>query len=199
MPETIEAVVVLITFVIPGFVARRVLALAFPRAEPSQGQLVLEGITLSCLNYGVLSGLLILGWKQRWYEHAFVFAGLVFVALFVSPVMIGLALIFMTDTRWVHNLRGRFGLTHPVPKAWDYFFRRRTPCWIIGTLKDGRMVAGLYGLNSFASSFPADEDIYIERLCKLSEEGQIVGLAEHSLGAIIRMENVQLLEFYELK
>jgi hypothetical protein len=199
MPETVDAVLVLILFVIPGFVAGRILSLAFPRVEPGEGRMVLEALALSCLNYGLLSWLLLLGWNQKWYERTSALATLAFVVLFVSPILIGLAMIGLNDAGWVRRLRARFGLAHPVPKAWDYFFRRRTPCWVIGTLKDGRIVAGLYGSNSFASSFPAEEDIYIERLCRLSEEGKIIGLADQSLGAIIRMENIELLEFYELK
>ena len=199
MPETVSAIIVLLAFVTPGFIATRVLELAFPRTEPQQGRIVLEGLALSCLNYGTFSWLFVIAWKERWHETLLGLTLLTFFALFLAPVLLALSLIRISDTRSLRRLRSHFHLIHPVPKAWDYFFRQARPCWIVATLKDGHVVAGLYGNNSFTSSFPADEDIYVERLCTLSAEGKITGLAKYSRGAIIRMENVVLLEFYDLK
>jgi hypothetical protein len=157
MPTTIGAVLVIVAFVIPGFIASRVLSSAYPRSEPAEGRLV----------------------------------------LLLTPVVIGLVLVKAIDTNWGRRFRHAFGIVHPVPKAWDYFFRQGTPCWIVATLKDGRIVAGLYGPNSFASSFPSEEDLYLEKLCKLSPQGKIEGVADFSIGGIIRMENVQLLELFD--
>jgi hypothetical protein len=64
-------------------------------------------------------------------------------------------------------------------------------------MKDGRVIAGLYGPNSFASSFPAPEDLYLEKMCKLSPQGKIEGIAEFSNGCIIQMDNIELLELVE--
>jgi hypothetical protein len=197
MPETSNAVLILLVFLVPGFIASRVLTLAFPREEPSEGRMVIEAIALSCFNYGLLSWLFVLAWKEGWLDDPSVLALLAVLALFVSPVVLGFFLIWASDSPWVASLRRRFRLTHPVPKAWDYFFRQGVPCWVVATLRDGRIVAGLYGGDSFASSYPASEDIYLERLCRLSPDGKMIGLADYSLGGIIRMENVELLEFYE--
>jgi hypothetical protein len=199
MPETVTSVVVLLIFVIPGFIAARVLGLAFPRAEPNEGKSVLEGIALSCLNYGFLSWLLVLAWKMRWHEDVMYFALLAVFCLFLFPILLGFLLIRLSDSERARSLRAKFHLAHPLPKAWDYFFRQGVPCWVVATLKDGRIVAGLYGRDSFASSYPSEEDIYLEKLCSLSPEGKILGVAGYSRGAIIRMENVELLEFYEVR
>ncbi|MFY9529324.1 MAG: DUF6338 family protein [Candidatus Acidiferrales bacterium] len=197
MPTTIGAVLVIVAFVIPGFIASRVLSSAYPRSEPAEGRLILEGITLSCANYALLSWLLILAWDRRWYESALVLVALALLVLLLTPVVIGLVLVKAIDTNWGRRFRHAFGIVHPVPKAWDYFFRQETPCWIVATMKDGRVVAGLYRSNSFASSFPSEEDLYLEKLCKLSPQGKIEGVADFSMGGIIRMENVQLLELFD--
>jgi hypothetical protein len=64
-------------------------------------------------------------------------------------------------------------------------------------MKNGKVVAGLCGNKSFASSFPADEDLYLEKVCTLSADGKMDGIVPNSMGAIIRMENVALIEFFE--
>jgi hypothetical protein len=199
VPETLSSVLLVIAFVMPGFISSFVINLALPRQEPPEGRLILEGITLSSANHGLLSLLYILAWKLRWYEDATWLAVLAFGSLFIAPLLLGLGLSRFLDSYLFKEIRNKFGLAHPVPKAWDRFFRQGKPCWVVATLKDGVVVAGLYGHNSFASSFPAEEDIYLEKLCELSPEGKILRLSPRGLGAIIRMNEVSLLEFIELE
>lgn len=197
MPTTVSAVLVILVFIIPGFISNSVFSLVFPRTEPGDTRTILTAITFSCLNYAFLSWLLILMWKESWYRSIGMLVGIAFVALFASPVAVALAFAKMIDTEWGRKVLARFRIINPVPKAWDYFFRQAIPCWVIATLKDGRVFAGLYGENSSASSFPAEEDLYLEKLCRLSAEGKIEGVAPYSMGGIIRMEYVASLEFFE--
>jgi len=198
MPTSVGAILVVIAFIMPGFIAGRVLSSAHPSSEASEGRLVLGAITLSCLNYAVLSWLLVLTWSQQWYENPLSLALLAFFILFVAPVLIALTLVKVIDTEWGKKVRVAFGIAHPVSKAWDSFFRRGIPCWVVATLKGGRVIAGLYGGNSFASSFPAEEDLYLEKICRLSAQGEIEGIAEFSRGGIISMENVETLELFDI-
>lgn len=199
MPETLSTVLILLVFVIPGFLAARVFSRAYPRTEPGESRMVLESIALSSVSYGIFSWLYVLAWKGRWYENSYLLALLIFFAVFLAPILVALGLIWTLESNSARSLLHRSGLAHPTPKAWDHFFRKGIPCWVVATMKDGRLVAGLYGGDSFASSFPAKEDLYLEKLCTLSPEGRIRGLAQFSLGAIIQMEQVELLEFYQLK
>ncbi len=48
------------------------------------------------------------------------------------------------------------------------------------------------------TSFPAPEDLYLEKLCKLSPAGKIEGIAAFSAGGILRMENIETLEMFEV-
>jgi hypothetical protein len=197
MPSSTAAVLVIVAFVMPGFIASRVVSFTLPGTEPTQGRLLLTAITLSCLNYAVLSWLLVFAWLDKWYENPLALAVLSFFVLFGAPVLIGLAIPQIVESKRGRKVRERFRLMHPIPKAWDYFFRLGTPCWVVATMKDGHVLAGWYGVNSFASSFPAEEDLYLEKTCNLSPEGRILQVKEFSHGAIIRMEHVQLLEMYE--
>ena len=198
MPTSLGAILILIAFLMPGFIAGRVLSSAHGTSEAGEGRLVLGAITLSCLNYAVLSWLLVLAWTRKWYEDPLTLALLAFFILLVAPILIALALIWVIDTEWGKRVRVAFGLAHPVSKAWDSFFRRGIPCWIVATLKGGRVIAGLYAGNSFASSFPAAEDLYLEKICRLSAQGEIEGIADFSRGGIIKMENVETLELFDI-
>jgi hypothetical protein len=197
MPSSIQTVFVIVVFLMPGFVASRVLSYTYPGPRQTDAGLVLTAITLSCINYAILSWLLILSWRMLWYRNTAWLAFLAILTLFVSPVLGSLGLVKLADVEWARGFRHIFGLPHPVPKAWDYFFRSGKACWVVVTLKGGRMVGGLYGSNSFASSFPSPEDLYLERLCNMTPDGQMDGLANLTDGGIIRMENVELVELFE--
>jgi len=197
MPNTFSAVLVIVVFVIPGFIANRILSAAHSRSASSDGHTVLEAIALSSLNYAFLSWLLALAWLNHWYENPFLLVTIASCTLFVSPVVIALVFARLVDTKWGANFRLAFGMAHPVLKAWDSFFRTGKICWVVATLKGGRVIAGYYGPNSYASSFPAEEDLYLEKLCKLSASGAIEGVAEFSIGGIIQMKDVETLELFE--
>jgi hypothetical protein len=55
--------------------------------------------TFSCLNYAVLSWLLVLAWNQHWYQNPDLLATCAFVFLFVSPVLTALAMARLVDTK----------------------------------------------------------------------------------------------------
>lgn len=198
MPNTLSALLIAVTFLMPGFIASRVLSFVYPQTEAGETRAVLTAITLSSFNYAILSWAVVLVWKQLWYENVAFLAAFVFFSLFVSPVIIAVLFGKINDSEWGRRMRRQLGVMHPMPKAWDYFFRRGLPCWIVATMKDGRVIAGLYAGESFASSFPAEEDIYLEKVCSLSPDGKMQGIIPDSIGAIIRMENVALLEFFEI-
>lgn len=199
MPETIPQVVILVLFIIPGFVFSRILGLSLPMQKRGPTFLVLDSLAMSCVNYALLSPV-VWGVSREGFssQHPYWFASLWFIVLFVTPAILALMVGNFIGSPKLRGLRQTVGLIHPLPKAWDYFFWRGRQCWVLATFKDGRIVAGLYSTESFASSYPAEQDLYLERVCQLSPEGRIVGLVEGSGGAILSMADIQLLEFYPL-
>lgn len=197
MPNSIQAVIVIALFLMPGFIARSVLSAIYPAPQPSDSRLALTAITLSCLNYGIWSWLLVLSWRRHWYESAGFLAFLAVLVLFVSPVVGTLTFTKLTQTDAGRRARERFGIRHPTPKAWDYFFGKGVPCWAVITLKSGRVIGGYYGSESFASSFPHEEDLYLELLCDMTPEGRLNGITPLTLGGIICWKDVELLEIFK--
>jgi len=60
-------------------------------------------------------------------------------------------------------------------------------------------MAGLFGPNSFASSFPQRQDLFVEKLLSLDEDGKAVGWKGGSAGALISVENLERIEFFEIE
>jgi hypothetical protein len=54
------------------------------------------------------------------------------------------------------------------PRAWDDLFSKGKHCWLRITLNESIIFGGYFGNNSFASSYPHDDDIYIEDVWNLS-------------------------------
>ena len=200
MPASIPQVVVLVLFVIPGFVFTRILGFSVPTRSREATNLILDSLSASCINYGLLFPFL-------WYilrgdfpsQHPFLFAASWVLILFGFPVILGALTIRGLESQKFQWIRRAFRLIHPVPKAWDYFFRQGKSCWVLANLVDGKLVAGLFSTNSFASSYPDEQDLYLEKLCALSSDGRMTGIIEQSEGAIIHMDQVRLLEFYSLE
>lgn len=199
MPTTASQLTLLIAFLIPGFVFTRVLGFAVPQRTRETSQIVLDSIAASCFNYALLSPLVWVLLRPAAIRHPVVSLALWFVVLFVSPMVLAVLLPWLSERERFQRWRLALRWVHPVPKAWDYFFRQAKPCWVIATFKDGRVLGGLYGTQSFASSYPDTEDLYLERVCTFSAEWKMDGIAERSAGAIIRLVDVQSLEFFQLE
>jgi hypothetical protein len=81
--------------------------------------------------------------------------------------------------------------------SWDYVFGKRNPFWIIVHLKNGQKIGGFFGDESFASSNPADEQIYLEEVWVLDDDGRFLSPAEGSRGIIIMNDEIRAVEFFE--
>jgi len=57
-------------------------------------------------------------------------------------------------------------------------------------------VAGKFGPNSFASSAPCEEQLYLEEEWVLNEDGGFERHAEQSAGVIILSSEIRSVEFY---
>jgi len=85
---------------------------------------------------------------------------------------------------------------HPIRKPWDYIFGKRDPFWIIVHLQSGQKIGGRFDTKSFASSDPADEQIYLEEVWVLDEGGRFLSQVERSRGIIIMKDEIRAVEFF---
>jgi hypothetical protein len=92
----------------------------------------------------------------------------------------------------------RGAMPHPTAKPWDYIFSQQKPYWIIVTLKDGTQIGGLYNTQSFASSAPAPEQLYLEEAWALNSDGGFERPRVDSAGIMILTMDMVTVEFFHI-
>jgi Family of unknown function (DUF6338) len=221
MPDTLEALGVVILAILPG-------ALFTWALEREVGQ---WGIGLSDRFFrfiGVSAVFLALfSWPLHWLWQQFLHRpvetkeGIVFrnvlveagpvpwwlflfpLAYVILPSAAGLLVArgVRKEQRWVRLVVGR----DPAPRAWDHVFARRPAALIRLQLKDGRWVGGLFGENSYAAGYPEEpQDLFLELAYRMHDDGSYVvdqagDYAELGSGILIRWEEVQFLEIFDLE
>ena len=119
MPGSLNAVLIIIIFIIPGFVCERAFSLSIPRARKETTYVILESIFLSCLNYALLSWTIVLMYSYKMYEsHQVWFAVICFCILFVAPIITGVLLANLVRSHKFRRFQRWLGLISPIPKAW---------------------------------------------------------------------------------
>jgi len=87
-------------------------------------------------------------------------------------------------------------MINPTKSAWDSFFSNRESYYVIVTLKNGRKIGGKYGKNSFSSTYPNPEELYLEELWKLNENGGFESKESQTEGILITEQEISTIEFY---
>lgn len=65
-------------------------------------------------------------------------------------------------------------------------------------MSDGTKIGGVFSTKSYASSFPLDEQIYLEQVWELVNDDFIMPV-ENSKGIIILGKNISSIEFVKLE
>lgn len=195
--STVDALLIAIGFLVPGFVWSAVVSLFLPRRTRETNLRFLEFLTLSCLNHGLWSWALLLVLKTPFHQTQPGWTAMIlFAIIFVSPVLLGLVSAGLRRADAVAKLLGRFGFhaIQPEPTAWDRHFFRAKPYWVVVTLRDGGLVYGLYFTRSFAGDEPGERDLYLEMQCRRTETGAWTPIKD-SGGVLIKAEQIALIEF----
>jgi len=90
-------------------------------------------------------------------------------------------------------------IIHPFKKPWDFVFGKKEAYWVIVHLKDKRKIGGKFAKNSFASSYPSEEQIYLEEVWTLDENGKFKEPLKRSGGIIILGKEILAVEFFRNK
>jgi len=145
------------------------------------------------LNFAALFWLIVLIQTGDFYRRHFIL-----YSLSVAVIMVGVPacwpFVFLRLSTWRPIAKH---LVHPIRKPWDYVFGKRDPFWIIVHLQNGQKIGGRFDVESFASSDPADEQIYLEEVWILDDGGRFVSRVERSRGIIIMKDEIRAVEFFE--
>lgn len=184
--------ILFLAFIVPGFLSMRVYGLLLPGDEPSLKENVLEAFAFGILNFVVMYWAISLLLDQEFTSRSRLTNYLIVVLTFlIAPITwpVTLKLILRRLAEWNIVLYG-------YRNAWDDFFLRREPCWIIVHLKDGRRLGGWYGENSYAGLYPNSGHLSLEQLWRLDEQNRFVEPVPQSRGIILRPDDYHFVELF---
>ncbi|PWU11163.1 MAG: hypothetical protein C5B47_01215 [Verrucomicrobia bacterium] len=206
MFETFLVVLLLLTFLVPGFIWRSVESqFVYLDKRLEWEKLALGLLTRSSLIYLLLSSLIYEAWKNSWYENHPLLVSLgAIVLIFFLPAGMGVLwpVIYKKIPKdgpilkWLQKLTNLSFLDSNIPSAWDSIFAQRRADWVIVTLKSGRQIHGYMSANSYASSDYHERDIYISHAMKPQpNSNNIFELVSNTHGVYIRAEEISSIEF----
>ena len=203
LPGSVQALIVVIAFFMPGFIAGKVFELCFPRHEVPERVRLLEYLTLSFVNYACLSWLVVLVVRGAlWETEPVWFAFCTAVVLLLSPTVLGFAIALGTERRWFQRMARRCGIQapHHIGTAWEWFFRKHpnSRWWVLIRLRSDIMVYGFFGWNSYMGNIPGQRDLYLEKECKLDKHGKLE-VIEDSGGIYLRCADIEAMGFRPVK
>lgn len=188
----VDKLVLFIAFAIPGFISIKFYQLFFPgTARPVSEQLV-DAVAYSCINYAALFWLILqVEASELRQVHAWLYYLFYVFVLFIAPAL------WVILWKWLRT-RDMFqrNAPHPIQKPWDFVFKQRKCYWVIVYLKNGEKVAGKFGGDSFASSAPAEEQIYLEEVW-LEQEGILDRPVKRSAGIVIMASEISRVELFQ--
>ncbi|MGY0561186.1 DUF6338 family protein [Luteimonas sp. A277] len=182
-----------IAFAVPGFISLKAYEILCPSSSRSSSDRIIDAVAYSCINYAILY------LPIRWIEASGSLERCLF-GYYIFYLFVFVLAPFLWAYLWKKIRESEFfqrRAPHPTEKPWDYVFSQRKHYWVKATLMDGTVIAGRYGEESFASSCPAEEQIYLEERWILSGEGEFVRKVERTAGTIILAKNISHLELKE--
>jgi Family of unknown function (DUF6338) len=205
-PATGTAILVLVAFVLPGFVALRYRERTYvTQAEDTPFERLLNALYFSFLTYvAIVAAVLVLGLDgedigdfysgDRGLES---YAALAAAGLVVPLLIAEIARRWdgSSARRWVLSKAG-VSAVHSTPSGWEHFFQQGKRAFVRVTLKDGRVVGGYFGSGSFAGYTAETPDLYLEQRWELNEDDWFLRSADATLGVYIRAEEIVSTEFY---
>lgn len=187
----LNKVLLFVAFIMPGFIAIKAYELfAVGSERRSTSEQLIDAISYSCINYVLwLPAVYLIESGEIRNVHLWLYVLFYLLVLFVSPVAISYF--------WI-RVRVRRFKEHPIKKPWDYVFSSLEPHWVLVTLKSGEKIGGYYGPESFASSSPAPEQIFLQNSWVINDDGGFDRIKDTSAGILILSSEILYLEFYKI-
>ncbi len=180
--------------VVPGYVGM----LAYRLRQPGEVISLKEGV-FEATFFGIVN--LVLTWPLiRYVVNSLNFNNssdylIVWILGMVQAFMIPTVLAWTLD--YILSWLEQHELIIGRPKSgWDAFFLTKQPAKILVHLKDGSLLGGQVGADSYAGLYPDSGYIYIEKTWKVSEEGKFEEAIANSLGVILRPEDYDFVELF---
>lgn len=189
----LESWILFLVLVVPGLISMSIYRLLFAAREIDWKGGLVQALFYSSLNIAVCLPILIPIHRDDFLEsHPYYYTAGLMMVLLVLPLAWPFLYRCLIKWQWLASK-----ILLPYPTAWDYFFSRREPIFVLVQLRNGSKIGGYYGLQSYATSFPTEGDVYLETLYYLDEDGKFTEPIDGSDGAIIRKDQYDLIEFFK--
>ena len=180
----------IILFFVPGFVSIKVYDLLVPNKDRKFKDFFFDAFVFSAANSAAFFWLIEI-YKNPVTNPIAARLSWAFV-IFIAPIFWSLLFIKLSKLDFFKNY-----LRDPISNAWDWHFSKRQKYWVRITLKDDSRIAGFYAENSFASSFPAKEQIFLEDVWTLNDDDGFDEKKEQTAGILISGDEIKTMEFYK--
>jgi hypothetical protein len=198
-----EAIILLLYLIVPGYVAVKVYDLLAPGERRSFADTIIDILAWSfiLMLFWFWPFITLYEYSDRlsmWLHYLIAFV-LTILAVFATPV---LAAYLMYTVRHRGFVRGvaEGSSFHPSPTSWDWFFSEKANNYYVRFhLKTGEKIGGYYGENSFATSFPNKQEVYVEEAWHLDEDEKFTEPIEGTKGALVGREDCTLVQFLEVR
>lgn len=216
-PATGTALLILVGFVLPGFVAVLLKERLYEvRGEESTFDRLLTTVYYSLLVYLLpamtVVGLSATGALERAHLDRFLrgdsplwLTGLVAVTiLLILPVIAAVAAWAWMSSgarRRAYSLSDRLKPEHRTQTSWDFAFNHEQDLLLVVELKDGNRVAGYYGKRSHSGYGTRTRDLFLEERWDISDDDGSVSrppAERHSVGIWIGADEIRLVDHYAM-
>lgn len=187
----VDKLFLFILFVVPGFISIKFYQLFYPGSTVAVSEQLIDAVSYSCINYAFLFWLVqIVEGSQLKSVHGWLYYLFYVFVLVLAPAL------WVLIWKWVRtrNIFQR-NAPHPIAKPWDYVFQQGKTYWVIVYMKDGTRLAGRYGAGSFASSAPAEEQIYLSESWVM-ENDLLHHAVDRTAGVLILSAEISHIEFF---
>jgi len=186
-----DKLILAILFLIPGFIIMKSYNVLATGEKIESSSAIVDALAYSCLNYALFSWVIyLLIVNEIRTHHPYWFAFSCASILFVGPLFIAYGLFKLRSTKLATK-----HLPHPTPKPWDYIFGAGESFYLVITLVNGQRIGGMYWQNSFTSSYPAEEQIYMEEVWDVDENNGFVKKHVQTRGILISASEISTIEF----
>jgi Family of unknown function (DUF6338) len=178
----IETLLVIAIAIVPGYMTQLFYRLRCPAVKVESEKNLSEYLAYSLINLVFWSPLLLsysTRPREQWVEWQSILIGV--GMFFVSPFILA-NICYYLRSKVFHR---RFGWDHPIPRGWDYFVMNNREFCVLFHLKDGKLLGGYFGANSYASTYPQQPEMYVEQVWRVDEFGKFIEMVPGSLGMVI--------------
>jgi len=186
----LEYILAFATFILPGFMIMKIIRLKVPNKDFMLKDMLFEAFAYSLLNISIVGWIpyiLLSNNQTGWSIVAFIFI------LVVSPIILATVYIKIVSSKF---FRKHFDIQ--MPTAWDWYFSQRQNSILLVKMQDDSAIIGYFGEISYATSYPNDGSIYIEKVYTKDENGTLV-IVENSNGVLIAKDQYKTIEFYNIE